>query len=52
MIYSWLFSILPGPRWLKVIEALIVIAAVVAILFQWGFPWVVETFHLSENTVS
>lgn len=51
-MYAWIFSILPGPKWLRIIEVMIVILAVVAALFQWGFPWVVATFHLSENTVS
>lgn len=51
-VYAWIFSILPGPKWLRVIETMIVILAVVAALFQWGFPWAVEAFHLSENTVS
>lgn len=51
-MYVWIFSILPGPKWLRVIEVMILILAVVAALFQWGFPWAVEAFHLSENTVS
>lgn len=51
-MYRWLFSILPGPKWLRSIEVAIIVLAVVAALFQWGFPWAVETFHLSENTVS
>lgn len=50
-MYSWIFSVLPGPRWLRVIEIIIVVLAVVAALFQWGFPWAVDFFHLSENTV-
>lgn len=51
-MYSWLFRILPGPKWLRIIGMAIIVLAVVAALFQWGFPWAVETFNLSENTVS
>lgn len=51
-MYSWLFRIMPGPRWLKAIELFLVLVAIVIALFQWGFPWAVETFNLSDNTVS
>lgn len=51
-MYSWLFSILPGPKWLRIIELVLVGLAAVAALFQWVFPWIVEVFNLSQNTVS
>lgn len=50
-MYSWIFRHLPGPTWLRVIEALIIIAAIAYALLEWGFPWVHENFNLIDNTV-
>ena len=38
-MYKWLFTVMPGPKWLRCIEMGILVLAVVAALFQWGFPW-------------
>lgn len=51
-MYKWLFAVMPGPKWLRCIEMAILALAVVAALFQWGFPWAVETFNLNPNTVN
>lgn len=51
-MYGFIWRHLPGPTWLKTIEALILAAAVVLLLFEVVFPWANETFHLSgEATV-
>lgn len=51
-MYGWIWRHLPGPTWLKVIEALALTAAVVLLLFEVVFPWANETFNLSgEATV-
>ncbi len=50
-MYSLLWKLLPGPRWLKAIEALILFFLVVAFLFNWGFPYVVNEFGLFKSTV-
>lgn len=50
-MYSWIFSVLPGPKWLRIIEIVIVFLAVTAALFQWGFPWITEVLGLGDNTV-
>ena len=50
-MYSWIFRHLPGPTWLRVIEALIIIAAIAYALLEWGFPWVHENFNLIDNPV-
>jgi len=51
-MYGWIWRHLPGPVWLRLIEALILIALVVLGLFEFVFPWANETFHLSgEATV-
>ncbi|MFP7697362.1 hypothetical protein [Trueperella sp. LYQ143] len=50
-MYAALWRILPGPRWLKAIEALILILAVVYVLFEFVFPWVMENTKLVDNTI-
>ncbi len=49
-MYGAIFRLLPGPKWLKVIFSLLIIAAIVFALFQWVFPWVSNTFF--DNTVA
>ncbi|MCK6210824.1 hypothetical protein KZX45_09750 [Georgenia sp. EYE_87] len=50
-MYGAIWRLLPGPRWLKAIEALVLALAVVAVLFTWVFPWVAENFGMFETTV-
>ncbi|MCL3778533.1 MULTISPECIES: hypothetical protein [unclassified Actinomyces] len=51
-MYGWIWRHLPGPTWLKAIEALLLIAGAVLMLFEVVFPWANETFHISgEATV-
>ena len=38
-MYAWLFRHLPGPVWLKVIESLIIVMAVLYLLFEHVYPW-------------
>ncbi len=48
-MYGSIFRLLPGPTWLKVIWAAILIAAIVFVLFEWVFPWVNNEFF--DSTV-
>lgn len=48
-MYGWIFRAFPGPVWLKVILAVLVIAAIVLVLFEWVFPAVND--HFIDNTV-
>lgn len=48
-MYSWIFRHLPGPFLLKVIEAIIIILAIIWGLFEWVFPLVGE--YLNESTL-
>ena len=49
-MYGWIFRHLPGPVWLKVFWALLLVAAVVFALFEWGYPWFNATFF--DTTVT
>ena len=48
-MYGFIWRHLPGPAWLRAIEALILIAGVVYVLMQYVFPWANATWHLSGN---
>ena len=50
-MYAALWRLLPGPRWLKAVEALVLVALVVAVLFQWVFPAVAPVLPFNDNTV-
>jgi len=50
-IYGLIWRILPGSTALKVIEALILVLAVVAVLFTWVFPLIAPYMPFNENTV-
>ena len=50
-MYAWIWRQLPGPSPVRAFIALVLFAAVVAVLFLWGFPWFEATFGLGEVTV-
>ena len=49
--YGLIWRILPGPKALKLLEALILLLAVVAVLFTWVFPLVAPYMPFNETTV-
>ncbi|HEY3409872.1 MAG TPA: hypothetical protein VGK53_17015 [Propionicimonas sp.] len=50
--YGLVWRILPGPTGLKVVEALILVLAVVAVLFTWVFPVIAPYMPFNANTVA
>lgn len=50
-IYGLIWRILPGPKALKVFEALALVLAVIAALFTWVFPLISPYMPFTENTV-
>lgn len=48
-MYSAIWKLLPGPLWLRICIATILVAAVVAVLMIYAFPWV-DTFLTSQNS--
>ncbi|WP_299444959.1 hypothetical protein [uncultured Phycicoccus sp.] len=50
-MYAALWRVLPGPRWAKAVQSALLVAVVVAVLFQWGFPAVAEVLPFNDNTV-
>ncbi len=51
MIFPFVWRILPGPAWIRVILVLLLLAAIVVVLFQWVYPWFSVTFDIQEVTV-
>ncbi|MFD1504365.1 hypothetical protein ACFSBG_01575 [Georgenia yuyongxinii] len=51
-MYAAIWRRLPGPRWLKALQALTLVAAVTAALFVWVFPAVTTGLGLFETTVA
>jgi FlaA1/EpsC-like NDP-sugar epimerase len=39
-MYSWIWRHLPGPRAMKLLQALVLLAAVLTLLMLVVFPWV------------
>ena len=50
-MYAALWRLLPGPRWAKTLQCLVLFALVVWVLFQWVFPAVSPLLPFTENTV-
>ncbi len=51
-MYAWLWRILPGPMWLKIVLCLLLVVAVVAVCFTWVFPAVAPHLPFNDGTVS
>ena len=50
-MYLLLWRLLPGPIWLKVAEALVLIGIVIAVLLSWVFPAIEPLLPLDRVTV-
>src|SRR5699024_4774585 len=51
VMYGWIWRNLPGPTAVRVLLALILILAVVAVLFLWVFPALEPLIPFNEQTV-
>ena len=51
MIYSAIWRALPGPLVVRVLLALGLVLAVVAVLFVWVFPRIAPLMPFNDNTV-
>ncbi|GAA1212838.1 hypothetical protein [Prauserella alba] len=50
-MYGWIWRHLPGPVALRVVEALVLVAAVVALLMFVVFPWVEPMLPFNDVSV-
>ena len=49
-MYGWIWRHLPGPTWIRALQAVVLVLAVVALLLFVVFPWVEP--HLPVNDVT
>ncbi|WP_300344042.1 hypothetical protein [Nesterenkonia sp.] len=51
-MYAWFFNeVLPGPLWLRIILALLIVAGIVFLLMEYAFPWLSEYSPLGDVTL-
>lgn len=50
-MYAALWRVLPGPTWLKVLQAVAIAIVVLSVAVEWVFPWVAATYIQPETTV-
>lgn len=50
-MYAALWRILPGPIWVRIILVLILVAAVLAVLATWVYPWMDGILNNQKATV-
>lgn len=51
-MYGWIWRQLPGPIWARAIIAVLALAIVVLVLFEWVFPAVSALLPFQEQTVT
>ena len=51
MLYAAIWRALPGPLVVRVLLALVLVLAVVAVLFVWVFPRIAPLMPFNDNTV-
>ena len=50
-MYVWIWRRLPGPLVLRLLQALVLLLAVLYVLFTWVFPWVEAQLPYNDVTV-
>lgn len=50
-MYGLIWRLLPGPTAVKVVEAALLIALVIAVLFQWVFPQLALLMPFNDSDV-
>ncbi|MGL5930407.1 MAG: hypothetical protein ACRCY8_15860 [Dermatophilaceae bacterium] len=50
-MYGALWRALPGPRWAKAVQCVVLAVLVMAVLFTWVFPAVSPLLPFTGNTV-
>ena len=51
-MYAALWRVLPGPIWVRIILVLILLAALLAVLATWVYPWIDGILNNEEATVN
>ena len=49
-LYGWLTRIQPGPLPVRIILVLLLCATLIAVFFQWGYPWMAQNLPFLQLT--
>jgi hypothetical protein len=49
-MYAWIWRVLPGPFAVKLVAALVLVAAILALLFLVVFPWAEPRLPFNDVT--
>ncbi len=50
-MYAMLWRLLPGPRWVRALLCLVLLAVVLAVCFTWVFPAIAPHMPFNDSTV-
>ncbi|WP_323959895.1 hypothetical protein [Arthrobacter sp. JZ12] len=50
-MYGLIFRLLPGPLWLRIIWAILLVCAALVALVTWVFPWMAQFSPLTDSTI-
>lgn len=50
-MYGFIFRLLPGPKWLRILLMILMALVVVAILFNWVFPAIAPFMPFNQGTL-
>lgn len=50
-MYAWIFRHLPGNLFWRLVQTLVLLAAVVVVLFLWVFPWAADRFDVLDPSL-
>lgn len=50
-MYAWILRRLPGPPWLRTLQAVILVGLIITGLMTWVFPWISESSPWIESTL-
>ncbi len=50
-MYAFLWRLLPGPLWLRIVQAVILVAVVLVLLVTFLFPWLNTFLNTYDVTV-
>jgi hypothetical protein len=50
-MYGWIFRRLPGPLWLRLVTALVLLAGGLVLMVQFLFPWMSQFTQFTDSTI-
>lgn len=50
-MYGWLWRVLPGAWWVRMLVLMVLAVGIVVLCFEWLFPLVADGLSLNQQTV-